>query len=259
MQTPYTTQLQAGLGMIEETRSLLEMWRDDMDVPSLAKAALQSGRFPNMSARRLRNVVAECFAPRFLAAEPKPASVLKQLSGILSQRELNQTLFLFTCRANPILADFVRSVYWEAYSAGRTSIGNEDAQAFVVRANEEGKTAKSWSPTTIRRVSSYLTGACADFGLLESGRSIRNILPYRIELRVVAILAYDLHFTGASDDGVVASQDWQLFGLDPADTLAELRRLALAGFLIVQSAGDLTRIGWRYKSWNELIDVFAQG
>ncbi len=54
----YTTQLQAGLGMIDETRSLLELWQAGTDVPALFQAALQSGQFPTMSARRLRNVVA---------------------------------------------------------------------------------------------------------------------------------------------------------------------------------------------------------
>lgn len=256
----YTTQLQAGLGMIDETRSLLEIWHAGLDAPALSHAALESGRFPNISARRIRNVVAECFAPRFLVAEGQPAALLKQYVDILSSREFSQLLFVYTCRANTILGDFVRDVYWVMYSAGRDAISNEDAREFVVRATQDGRTAKAWSPTTIRRVSSYLTGCCADFGLLESGaRSVRKILSFRVETRVVAILAYELHFSGLGDNRVIAHQDWQLLGLDRDDVLGELKRLSLKGYLIVQTAGGVTRIGWQYKTFEELTHVLAQG
>jgi uncharacterized iron-regulated membrane protein len=49
------------------------------------------------------------------------------------------------------------------------------APEFVIQANHDGRTSIAWSETTIRRVSSYLTGCCADFGLLESGaKSVRR-------------------------------------------------------------------------------------
>jgi hypothetical protein len=257
--TRYTTQLQAGLGMIEETRSLLQLWHDGIEPSALSKVALQSGRFPNMSARRVRNLVAECFAPRYLSADRRPARLLKQLMDVLSIREFEQLLFLFTCRANAILADFVRDVYWSMYSAGRETISNQDAREFVVQANHDGKTSNSWSPTTIRRVSSYLTGCCADFGLLESGaRSVRKILPFRVESRVVVVLAYDLHFAGHGDNRMLADPDWALFGLSRDDALAELKRLSLKGLFIIQTAGDVTRVGWQCKNIEELVDVIAQ-
>ncbi len=50
----YTTQLSAGLGLIAETQALLELWHPDMDVTALYQAALQAGRFPTVSARRLK-------------------------------------------------------------------------------------------------------------------------------------------------------------------------------------------------------------
>jgi bacteriophage exclusion system BrxA-like protein len=256
---PYTTQLQAGLGMIDESRSLLDLWHDGMSPSALSKAALESGRFPTMSARRVRNLVVECFAPRCLAAEPKPAFILRRLVNVLSPREFSQLLFLYACRANAILGDFVREVYWSLYAAGRETISNDDAAEFVVRANQLGKTSKLWSEATIRRVSSYLTGCCADFGLLDSGaKSVRRILPYRIEMRVAALLAYELHFAGRSDNRIVADRDWLLFGFDRDDVLGELKRLALKGLLIVQSAGGVTRIGWQHKTIDEVIHVLAE-
>ncbi len=166
---PYTTQLQAGLGLVNETKTLLELWSPGMSANQLHQVALASGRFPTITARRLRNIVVECFAPRYLVNGGTPAVYLKRLSATISVADLTQLMLVFTSRANPILGDFVRHVYWARYAAGYTQITNEDARAFVERGIDDGKTVKRCSETTVRRVSAYLTGCCADYGMLESG------------------------------------------------------------------------------------------
>lgn len=254
----YTALLGHGLGMIPETRTLLDIWTEGMSSSALMQEALQSGRFPHMSARRLLNFVKDCFTPRYLRDQTKPARLLRTMETVLAARELEQLMFIYTCRANPILADFVRDVYWDAYSAGRTVLSNDDAKAFVTRANQDGKTIAPWSASTIRRVAGYLTGCCSDFGLLERGkRSTRKILPYRVEPNVAALLAYDLHFSGQGDNQVLGAQEWTWFGMDAADVLDELKRLSLKGFFIVQHAGGVTHISWSYKSMEEVASGIA--
>lgn len=255
----YTAQLQAGLGMIDETRILLDLWHAGMDGPTLRQVALESGRFPQITARRLRNLITECFAPRYLVQEATPARVLTSLMDVLPPRAFVQLLFLYTCRANAILADFVREVYWPAYASGHTVLSNEEARTFVARANQEGKTTRPWSDKTIQNIAGRLTGCCADFGLLEPGvRRVRTILPYRIAPPVVLLLAYDLHFADYGDNRVIHDSDWALFGLEPDAVLDELKRLALRGFVLVQAAGGLTRIGWQYTTWEEVTNAITQ-
>jgi hypothetical protein len=255
----YTTQLQAGLGVINETRILLDLWQPGMKSSALYQAALDSGDFPNVTARRLRNIVAECFAPRYLAKDGYPAGILKELINSLSSTELTQLFFLFTSRANAILADFIKQVYWMRYAGGQDTISTDDAKDFVVQANQDGETVRYWSDSTIKRVSTYLTGCCADFGMLEKGRkSVRKIMPFRVQQRTIAFLAYDLHFAGFGDNAVISHPDWELFGLQKVDLREEMKRLSLKGFFIVQSAGDVISIGWNYKRWEELIDVISQ-
>jgi hypothetical protein len=256
---PYTTQLQAGLGLIDETKTLLDLWSSGMSANRLHQVALESGRFPPVTARRLRNIVVECFAPRYLVAGGTPATHLKQLSSNISTPDLAQLLFLFTSRANPILGDFVRNVYWTRYTAGYSEITNEDARIFVERGIDDGKTVKRWSGTTVRRVSAYLTGCCADYGLLERGlRSSRRILPFRISPPVAAYLAYELHFAGVGDNALLTHEDWQLFGLAREDVLEEIKRLSLKGLLILQVAGDVIRISWKQQNIEALFDVITQ-
>lgn len=257
---PYTTQLQAGLGLVSETRSLLELWSPGMPVHQLYQVALKSGRFPTVTARRLRNIVAECFAPRYLVRGGTPAEHLKRLSAAISTADLTQFMLVFTSRANLILGDFVRDVYWDQYAGGHTQITNDDARGFVERGIDDGKTVKRWSESTVRRVSAYLTGCCADYGMLERGlRSSRRILPFRISPSVAAYLAYELHFSGVGDNALLTHKDWQLFGLAREDVLEEIKRLSLKGLLIVQVAGDVIRIGWKQQDLEALCDVLTQG
>lgn len=257
---PYTTQLQAGLGLVDETKTLLDLWTPGMSTTELFQKALESGRFPTITARRLRNIIVESFAPRYLVREGAPAHHLKRLLQRLSASEISQLMLLFTCRANPILGDFVRQVYWSRYEGGYTEISNEDARAFVERGIDDGKTARRWSETTIRRVSGYLTGCCADYGLLERGiRKSRRIVPFRISPSVAAYLAYELHFAGVGDNALLSHEDWQVFGLARDDVLEEIKRLSLQGLLIVQAASDVVRISWKHPHMEALCDVLAQG
>lgn len=256
---PYTTQLGAGLGLVIETKTLLELWSPGMSAAQLHQVALESGRFPTVTARRLRNIVVECFAPRYLVSGGAPARHLKQLSALLSTADLTQLLLVFTCRANPILGEFVRQVYWPRYAGGYMQLTNEDARAFVERGIDDGKTSKRWSEKTIKNVAGYLTGCCADYGLLERGqKTTRGILPFRISPSVAAYLAYELHFAGVGDNALLTHEDWQLFGLAREDVLEEIKRLSLKGLLIVQAAGDVIRISWKQQDMEALCDVLTQ-
>jgi hypothetical protein len=255
----YTTQLQAGLGLIQETGTLLQIWRPGMTASALLQAALTSGEFPNVSARRLRNVVMEAFSPRYLSGPTPFAAVLKTVSSFAGRADVVQLMMLCTCRANAILADFIRDVYWPAYSGGQTSIPRQSSLEFVERAVSNGRTNVRWSPSTVRRVAAYLLGACTDFGLLSADRRGEREIT-RCELRAIpaTCLAYDLHCSGLGDGAVIESSDWQLFGLDRQDVIGELKRMALRGEVVVQTAGTMASVSWKYPTMEELVDGLAR-
>ncbi|SCX49952.1 BrxA family protein [Nitrosospira sp. Nsp1] len=255
----YTSRLGAGLGLINETKTLLDLWSPGVSAGELYQFALESGRFPTITARRLRNIIVECFAPRYLIAGGAPAAHLKRLSATFSTSDLTQLMLVFTSRANPILGEFIRHVYWPRYVGGYTQITNEDACTFVERAIDDGKTVRRWSDSMVRNVSGYLTGCCADYGLLERGqKTSRKIIPFRISSSPAAYLAYEQHFAGVGDNALLIHEDWQLFGLAREDVLEEIKRLSLKGLLIVQAAGDVTRISWKQQDMEALCDVLTE-
>ena len=255
----YTTQLGAGLGLVNETKMLLDLWLPGMSSAQLHQVALESGRFPTVTARRLRNIVVEWFAPRYLVSGGTPAAHLKRLSPVVSTADLTQLMLVFTCRANPILGDFVRQLYWVRYAGGYTFITNDDARVFVERGIDDGKTSKRWTEKTVRNVAGYLTGCCADYGLLERGhKTSRRIVPFHASPVVTAYLAYEIHFAGVGDNALLTHEDWQLFGLAREDVLDEIKRLSLKRLLIVQAAGDVIRISWKQQDMEALCDVLTQ-
>lgn len=254
----YTTRLQAGLGLLNETARLLELWHPGMSSQDLLRDALSTGSFPAISARRLRNVVTEAFAPRYLVDDGLPARLLKTLKDRISSAELRQLQLLYTCRANAVLADFIRDVYWSRYASGGDTVTLDDARQFVLRAVGRGLTTTVWADSTVTRVSNYLLGTCADFGLLASSRGkARQIVPMSTSVVTSGILAYDLHFRGIGDNAILSHADWSIFGLEREDVLVELKRLALRGALVVQSSGNATHIGWKANSLEEAADVLA--
>jgi hypothetical protein len=256
----YNTQLKAGLGVIEETGTLLELWQPGMKSSELFRKALDTGSLGNVSATRLGDLITKCFFYRYLISGDYPAFILKQIKPYLAAGEFNQLLFIFTVRSYNILADFIKKVYWSLYASGHDVVSTEDARNFVMQAYREGKIPSQRSEYTLNRTASGLTGCCADFGLLESGsKSIRKILPFRIGKKVAAFLAYDLHFSGLGDNSVVTHPDWALFGLEEEEVREEFKQLALNGLIIFQAAGNIVRISWNYTSWEELIHAIAEG
>lgn len=78
MTTTYTTQLGAGLGLIDETLVLLDLWQTGMSGTALYRAALTSGHFSNISARRLHDMITVGFAPRYLRNQGAPGHSFKK-------------------------------------------------------------------------------------------------------------------------------------------------------------------------------------
>lgn len=255
----YTTQLGAGLGMINETLGLLRLVEPGDTPTRLSARVVESGLFSRTTARRAHNIVAEMFAPRYLVRGDQPARLLRSLlEARLPQDDFRQLCFLHTARAQAVFADFVTQVYWPRYSAGARSLSRAEAESFIHRGLDSGRMQKRWSESIIDRVSGYLLGCCADFGLIaDSGSKTRAILPFSIRSRVVLYLAYDLHFAGLSDKEVAYHPDWQLFGLVGQEPLAELKRLAHDGHVIVQAAADLVQISWKHRSLDDLAHALA--
>ena len=69
---------------------------------------------------------------------------------------------------------------------------------------------------------------------------------------------YWFHFSGLGDNSTINHEVWKLFGLEPSDVREELRRISRKGWLIIQSAGEVTRISWKFKNMEEVVNVIIE-
>jgi hypothetical protein len=255
---PYTTQLQAGLGMLNENLTFIEMWEEGDTVATLYEKAEKSGEFPKVTGRRLRNITAEMFAPRFLIDNGLPARELQQLQGIFSEKTILQFIFLYTARAQQIFHDFVREIYWSAYEGGRSSFDGEEVRNFIENALIEGKMRKHWEESTVKRVRGYLAGCCIDFGLVNRKPPSTYLLnSYYIEKQMVLYLTHNLKFSGLSDSALVDHKDWGLWGMSRNDVIAQLKKLGSDGHFMIQDGAGLTEITWQYENMEEVFHAVA--
>lgn len=255
----YTVALAKGQGMIDETMALFRLWEPGMTSAELANRAIQEGAFARGTAKRIKDMVAEQFGPRFIGNGGRAGKQIKVLieSGCRSQN-LGQIFFLHTARANDVLYDFVCEAYWPLYEAGRDSLGKTEALNFLRIAADNGRIPSRWSEIMMNRIASYLGGCLADFGLLEnSKRSPRRILPFKIDRLTALYLAHDIHFGSLSDNQVIDHRDWCLFGMKRSDVTRELQ-LVSNGHFIPQFSGDLVRISWRYKDLEEAFHAIGR-
>jgi hypothetical protein len=255
----YTTNLSKAQGMVPETLELLELWQPNMSVPELKALVRDTGALGRATQVRVDDMVGRAFAQRFLVEQGRPAAWMRQLLLSNAPRGLlRQLILLYTARANLILYDFVREVFWLKYRSRAGEVTKQDARDFIERAVSRGALAKRWSDSMVERVTRYLLGTLVDFELIEDNqfgrRQIRSAL---ILPETIVFLAYELHFRGVGDEEIVRHCDWGLFGLSPADVIASMEQAATQGHLFVQHSGALLRIEWKYRSMEEMLDALA--
>jgi hypothetical protein len=256
----YSTELLKGRGAVAETLILLECWEPGMPSTRLASLAVEKGLFGSASAKRVDDLVSVVFARRYLAHAAEPADNLKYLLKRRADRAiLPQLMLIYTARRNPVLRDFVSEVYWSAFSAGAAILSSTDAESFLKRATVDGRIARAWSEGMRRRIAGDLMSTLADFGLLEDvKKQTKPIRSYRLMAETVLFLAHENHFRGFSDNSILESPDWRLFGLAREDVVQQLDRIARAGHYIFQYSGELLRISWRYRTMEECLDAIAR-
>jgi hypothetical protein len=256
----YSTELSKGQGAVAETLSLLEFWQPGMSPEVLAQRVLSEGALSRSTAVRTRDLVQRVFTRRYLSAGGAAAAHLKYLLDQRADRNvIKQIMLIHTSRLHVILRDFITEVYWNRYSAGAERISRSDAEEFILRAQSDGRIAPPWSETMRLRVARYLTGTLADFGFLAEGKQTAKAMRSIRALPGTALyLAHEIHFKGFSDNSILELPDWKLFGLAREDVVQELSRLGANGHFIMQYAGDLLRISWRYQTMEACLDAIAR-
>lgn len=255
----YTIALCKGAALVDETRTLVHHWTPGEDVATLTDRVLSQNLLARATAYRTKDIVRRVFARRFLEPTDVPARRLKRaVDGGLPRKLFTEALFLYAARADPLLYDFTTEVFWPACRRGRSILTTDEVVAFLAEATAEGQIEQAWSGEVQVKIARAVLATLRDVGLLrEERRGHREIVSYYLSDEGLAYLAHDLHGAGLSDSRMCEHADWRLFGLDRGRLLGRLDNLAADKGMLVQRAGSVVRITWKYANVEELIDGLA--
>jgi hypothetical protein len=255
----YTSAVCKGSGLLNDMKSLLRAWEPGESAAVFRDRVRREGILGKATAKRADDVVCKVFAPRFLGDAGEPAALLKDLlHGRNGGRVFSDICLLYAARQDALLRDAIVEVYWPALSQGRLALSTIAVTAWLDHARADGRIPERWSKTVRERVAQGVVRILTDFGLLgPPHRGRRETLNFRPSDGAVVYLAHELHFAGATDAGVVSHRDWALFGLREREVIATMDRLAGDGWWVVQAAGSVVRITWKYRSMQEVVDALS--
>ncbi len=248
----YNSDLLKGTGLIQETMVLIDLYKEGMSKQELIEQVLQFNPLAKKHSNRAKDIVNHAFYRRFLKDGESSILEIQQLrNNLVSLEAISQILFIYTCRANIILFDFVKEVFQPISKNGNPILSEKIALDFINNAIKDGRIQKIWSESTKQRVSRHINACLNDFRLIDSSK---KIIPFFINDLTANYWIHKQHFNGESDQAIIKQDEWELFGLERQDVLSLVERLSLAGNFMFQHAGEVIKINWSYKSMNDFIN-----
>jgi hypothetical protein len=254
----YTQALGKGRALIPEMRLLLQAWQPGESESSLAERVLQQDLLGKSTARRVLDVV-RVFSRRLLQPSDGAARQLKPLALLSAPRQvLSDLLFYYTALQDALLWDFTVLRYWPAVREGRLTLANREVAELLWEGEQNGRIARPWSAEIKRDMAGRVLGTLSDFGLLEEYRpATRRIALFRPADGTVLYLATLAHAQGHPDGLLADEPAWRLFGLEPHEVWQRLEQLAGDRWFVVQRAGQVAHITWRYSDPAEVIGALV--
>lgn len=247
----YTTQLTHGTGMINETLSLLSVYRKGMDKDALIQYVKDNDCLASKTENRLVHVIYDGFYQRFMKVNPDIPLWLKQIRERgLSLKHFTQLLMVYCARENAVFFDAVTQVLNPCKNESLRILSTENVLKYIRRIVCEGKA--KWSESVQIKNSSYVRSCFIDYEMINRKG---EILPYEANDFTILYFMHEQHFAGVSDMSVWDMEEWSLFNLSRRQVLERIMNLSLKGAYMAQTSGELLTISWNYKSMEEFIDA----
>lgn len=249
----YDSNLSKGTGLVEETLTLLEAYEPGMSKEDFYDKVFQFDLLGRTTETRANDIVKRVFFRRYWRDDniDLPLVLRKLRRQHVSINVIRQIFLIYTCRANPILRDFLIEVYFPFIEKGFQILEKEDFINFIRQGIKEGKIDPPWSDSVIQRVGRYLNATLQDFGFIDENK---NVLPFQIFQTTANYLAHELHFRGLTDNQMLHHPDWKIFNLDTHQVAEQLQRISWEGHFIFQYSGELLKISWKYQTMEAFID-----
>jgi hypothetical protein len=226
--------------MIDETYTIFSAWNFERSKRENLDRLRQENFIGASSATWLRDV-AKVLNRRFdPVGRDRPLVVLAQHG--LPVEDWKPLLLWHMTRDEFLLRDFIETWLFDAYDAGVFRLRSEDVEEYLGSIVTRGATTEhAWSAQTKKRVAAGLLKIAVDFGLLR-GSITKEFASFHLPERSFLYLLHAMRDEKLSPNKVIASREWRLFLMRPADVEHELLRLHQYRKLAYHVAGSLVQL-----------------
>lgn len=226
--------------LIDETYAVFAAWdfkrskRENLD-------RLRQENFIGASSATWLRDVAKVLNRRFdPAGRDRPLVALAKHG--LPVDEWKPLLLWHTTRDEFLVRDFIETWLFTAYDAGAFRVRTEDVEEYLSGIAKRGATTEhAWSEQTKKRVAAGLLKFAVDFGLLR-GSVTKEFVSFHLPEKSFLYLLHAMRDEELAPSKVVASPEWRLFLMRPADVEHELLRLHQYRKLEYQVAGSIVQL-----------------
>ena len=157
-----------------------------------------------------------------------------------------------------LLRDFLVGWLFPSFESGAYRIRTEELEAYLRDiARRGGIVEHEWSDVTRQRVAAGLLKAATDFGLLK-GVAMKEFAGYHLPERSFLYLLHAMRDSGLAGRRVIASSDWHMYLMRPADVERELLRLHQFRHLRYDVAGSVVQVDLPNKTALEYAEAMVR-
>ncbi|KHK60937.1 hypothetical protein PI86_01920 [Burkholderia sp. A9] len=242
--------------MIDETYAVFSAWDFERSKRENLDRLRQDNFIGARSATWLRDV-AKVLNRRFDPAGRDRLLVVLAQYG-LPVEEWKPLLLWHMTRDEFLVRDFIETWLFNAYDAGIFRIRSEDVEAYLGSIAKRGATTEhAWSEQTTKRVAAGLLKIAVDFGLLR-GSIAKEFVSVHLSEKSFLYLLHAMRDEKLSPSKVIASPEWRLFLMRPADVEHELLRLHQYRELEYHVAGSLVQLSLPCNSCHDYVERMVE-
>ena len=255
----YTSNLLKGGGAIQDTKTLLSYWKDDKTQEELIQNIVSENILGKKSRNRILDVLKCTFIPRYIEGYPEKHWIYlkKMVENEVRNSIFNPILYFYTALNEPLIKDFVSEVLIKNYRRGILEVNSNMIEIFIKNGINNKTIPVSWSDKVVNRVAAGLYAALAEFNILE-GKAKRKISTSLIPLQSFFYIAFFIHKEGKSSKKILNNEYWKLFLLNDVEIDHLLMDAHQEKYLIYEKLGDIKRINFFEKTFEEVIDVIIK-
>lgn len=252
----YTSKIIKAGALIGDTKTLLSHWDVNSSVDDNIKRAQRDNLFGKASRSRVEDILA-IFRQRYFAEESVTRALVALVRGKFPTAALDRVLYFHAARADRLLHDAATEIFFPMHAQGLVDVNAQSFQRSLAKWVAEGKTASTWSESTLQHAAQGLLSTLRDFGVLQ-GAVNKKIAPAYLPIESFAYIVFYLKQHQPSGAKLIELPDWKLFFLTREGVERFLFEAHQRGLLEYHVAGSVTRLTFPAKTLEEYANVLAQ-